>query len=61
MILWDSKERGGRPDTMALLKNVYKNFGAEIIFITSNLQGNREMMEGCRVAGLNALGTLWDF
>jgi hypothetical protein len=68
MILWDSKKRGGRPDTVQLLKDVWKSWNAEgkstqwicscscckltnvpiVIFITSNLQGNTEMMEGCR-------------
>ncbi|KAG7150392.1 Adenylate-forming reductase like protein [Verticillium longisporum] len=47
MILWDSKKRGGRPDTLQLLQDVYKSFGAEVIFITSNKQGNDEMMQGC--------------
>ncbi|KFY78566.1 hypothetical protein V499_02310 [Pseudogymnoascus sp. VKM F-103] len=61
MILWDSKKRGGRPDTMELLKATWASFGAEVIFITSNMQGNDEMMQGCREAGLHAFGTLWDF
>ncbi|KAG4440802.1 hypothetical protein IFR05_003730 [Cadophora sp. M221] len=61
MILWDSKERGGRPDTVKLLKETWDSFGAEVIFITSNMQGNNEMMRGCRAAGLPAFGTLWDF
>jgi hypothetical protein len=61
MILWDSKQRGGRPDTMSLLKDTWTRFGAEVIFITSNMQGNDEMMQGCRAAGLHAFGTLWDF
>ncbi|KAF2010669.1 hypothetical protein BU24DRAFT_356712 [Aaosphaeria arxii CBS 175.79] len=61
MILWDSKKRGGRPDTMQLLKDTWTRFGAEVIFITSNMQGNDEMMQGCRAAGMHAFGTLWDF
>ena len=61
MILWDSKKRGGRPDTMALLRDTWTRFGAEVIFITSNKSGNDEMMQGCRVEGLHAFGTLWDF
>ncbi|KAL2131629.1 hypothetical protein VTI74DRAFT_4783 [Chaetomium olivicolor] len=61
MILWDSKKRGGRPDSVKLLKEVWHSFGAEVIFITSNKQGNDEMMQGCRAAGLHAFGTLWDF
>ncbi|KUJ12179.1 uncharacterized protein LY89DRAFT_757888 [Mollisia scopiformis] len=61
MILWDSKKRGGRPDSVQLLKDTWESFGAEVIFITSNMQGNDEMMQGCRAAGLHAFGTLWDF
>ncbi|KAF8967953.1 hypothetical protein BDZ97DRAFT_1655773 [Flammula alnicola] len=59
--LWDSKARGGRPDTMKLIKEVYKSWNAEVVFITSNFQGNQEMMEGCKEAGIPAFGTLWDF
>ncbi|KAK0622538.1 hypothetical protein B0T14DRAFT_580826 [Immersiella caudata] len=61
MILWDSKKRGGRPDTVKLLKETWDSFGAEVIFITSNKQGNDEMMQGCAEVGLHAFGTLWDF
>lgn len=48
MILWDTKKRGGRPDTMQLLKDTWASFQAEVIFITSNMAGNDEMMQGCR-------------
>lgn len=48
MILWDTKKRGGRPDTMQLLKDTWTSFRAEVIFITSNMRGNDEMMQGCR-------------
>ncbi|ORX98370.1 hypothetical protein BCR34DRAFT_640930 [Clohesyomyces aquaticus] len=60
-ILWDSKKRGGRPNSVELLKDTWDRWGAEVIFITSNMQGNDEMMQGCRVAGIHAFGTLWDF
>ncbi|KAF8233328.1 hypothetical protein L208DRAFT_899095 [Tricholoma matsutake] len=59
--LWDSKQRGGRPDIMKLIKDVYSSWGAEVVFITSNFQGNEEMMQGCKEAGIPAFGTLWDF
>ena len=29
LMLWDSKERGGRPDTMKLIREAYHSFGAE--------------------------------
>jgi hypothetical protein len=45
---------GGRPDVMKLIKEVYHSWGAEVVFITSNLQGNREMMEGCKLEGIPA-------
>ncbi|KAJ6577540.1 hypothetical protein B0H19DRAFT_1120308 [Mycena capillaripes] len=59
--LWDSKERGGRPDIMKLIKETYVSWDAEVVFITSNLGGNTEMMQGCKKAGIPAFGTLWDF
>ncbi|KAG8793830.1 hypothetical protein FRC12_001460 [Ceratobasidium sp. 428] len=59
-ILWDSK-KGGRPNTMKLIEEIYKSFDAEVVFITSNYVGNREMMVGCRKLGIPAFGTLWDF
>lgn len=59
--LWDSKQRGSRPDIMKLISEVYRSWGAEVVFITSNYQGNQEMMEGCKAAGIPAFGTLWDF
>lgn len=58
MILWDSKKRGGRPDTMKLLKETWHSFGAEVIFITSNMQGNDEMMQGCRAGAYSLLHDL---
>ncbi|EKM53428.1 uncharacterized protein PHACADRAFT_259809 [Phanerochaete carnosa HHB-10118-sp] len=59
--LWDSKARGGRPDVMKLVKEAYYAWGAEVVFITSNYQGNKEIMEGCKEVGIPAFGTLWDF
>jgi len=61
LTLWDSKKRGGRPDVMKLIKETYVSWQAEVVFITSNYQGNQEMMEGCKEAGIPAFGTLWDF
>ncbi|TDL23046.1 hypothetical protein BD410DRAFT_787876 [Rickenella mellea] len=61
LCLWDSKKRGGRPDVMKLVKDAYHSWKAEVVFITSNYQGNQEIMEGCKEAGIPAFGTLWDF
>ncbi|CAE6535541.1 unnamed protein product [Rhizoctonia solani] len=59
-ILWDSK-MAGRPNTVKLIEEVYRSFDAEVVMITSNYNGNREMMVGCRKLGIPAFGTLWDF
>ncbi|KAI0692092.1 hypothetical protein BC835DRAFT_1407133 [Cytidiella melzeri] len=59
--LWDSKARGGRPDVMKLVREAYYSWGAEVVFITSNFLGNKEIMEGCKSEGIPAFGTLWDF
>ncbi len=32
-----------------------------VVFITSNYDGNSEIMQGCKEAGIPAFGTLWDF
>lgn len=45
---------GGRPDVMKLIREAYQSWGAEVVFITSNLQGNRQMMEGCKLEGIPA-------
>ena len=45
---------GGRPDTMRLLQDVYVLWQAEVVFITSNWQGNKELMEGCKELGIPA-------
>ncbi|EJD52904.1 hypothetical protein AURDEDRAFT_157458 [Auricularia subglabra TFB-10046 SS5] len=61
LLLWDSKQRGGRPDTMKILKEAFYGWNAEVVFITSNYIGNSEIMQGCKEAGIPAFGTLWDF
>jgi hypothetical protein len=52
LCLWDSKQRGKRPNMMQLVKDAYHSFGAEVVFITSNYQGNGELMEGCKKEGI---------
>jgi hypothetical protein len=39
---------------MKLIKEAYYTWGAEVVLITSNWQGNKEMMEGCKEAGIPA-------
>jgi hypothetical protein len=39
---------------MKLITEVYVSWQAEVVFITSNWQGNQEMMAGCKKAGIPA-------
>lgn len=39
---------------MKLIKDAYHAWNAEVVFITSNWQGNKELMEGCKEAGIPA-------
>lgn len=39
---------------MKLVKETYASWGAEVVFITSNYQGNKEIMEGCKEVGIPA-------
>jgi hypothetical protein len=47
-------DKGGRPDVMKLVRDAYWSWGAEVVFITSNYQGNKEIMEGCKIEGIPA-------
>ncbi|KAK0445122.1 hypothetical protein EV421DRAFT_339985 [Armillaria borealis] len=59
--LWDSKARGTRANTVKIIKDIYHAWGAEVVIITTNAQGNKEMTEGLKEAGIPCFGTLWDF
>jgi hypothetical protein len=39
---------------MKLVKDAVREWKAEVVFITSNYQGNSEIMEGCKEAGIPA-------
>lgn len=39
---------------MKLVRDAYHSFKAEVVFITSNYQGNQEIMEGCKSEGIPA-------
>ncbi|KAG9125508.1 hypothetical protein FRC07_007310 [Ceratobasidium sp. 392] len=55
-ILWDTK-KSGRPKTMRLLAETVEKWQAEVVFITSNWDGNEELMQGCKRLGIPAFGT----
>ena len=46
---------------MKLVKEAYYAWGAEVVFITSNYQGNKEIMEGCKEVGIPAFVRLFTY
>ena len=59
--IWDTKERGGRPDTAKMVSEICKIWEAECVIVTSNLKGSTEIMESLIGEGIPCFGTLFDF
>jgi hypothetical protein len=43
---------------VGLVAAIYKEWNAEVVFITSNWGGNMELMEGCKRLGIPAFVSL---
>ncbi|GAA94157.1 hypothetical protein E5Q_00805 [Mixia osmundae IAM 14324] len=54
-IIWDTRKKE-RPHTMKLLEEVVEMWQAEVVFITSNPKGNKDIKEGCYARGIYAFG-----
>ncbi|KAG6546288.1 hypothetical protein Mapa_012328 [Marchantia paleacea] len=50
----------GRPKTVEVVVNKVKEFEADCVIVTSNPTGSREIVRGCRNAGITAFGPIWD-
>jgi hypothetical protein len=50
----------GRPDLTALAVEHYRSFGADAVFVGSNPEGTRQIVNGCRAVGIPAFGPSWD-
>ncbi|KAG8051359.1 hypothetical protein GUJ93_ZPchr0001g29808 [Zizania palustris] len=50
----------GRPDVRELAVGVARRWGAEVVVVTSNPEGSRDVVRGCRKAGIPAFGPIWD-
>jgi len=59
-IVFDTKKEGRRPDTVKMLKDIYDSFKAEVVIITSNPKGNKELMQACKENNMHSFGPLWD-
>ncbi|OIV91698.1 hypothetical protein TanjilG_26551 [Lupinus angustifolius] len=50
----------GRPNLSYLSVNAAKDWGAEVVMVTSNPEGSRDVVNACKVAGIASFGPIWD-
>jgi len=50
----------GRPDVAALAVDAARRWGSEVVVVTSNPEGSRDVVTGCNEAGIPAFGPIWD-
>jgi hypothetical protein len=50
----------GRPNVAALAVDAARRWGSEVVVVTSNPEGSRDVVAGCNKAGIPAFGPIWD-
>ncbi|GJM93928.1 hypothetical protein PR202_ga10525 [Eleusine coracana subsp. coracana] len=50
----------GRPNVADLAVGAAKKWDAEVVIVTSNPEGSRDVVTGCNMAGIPAFGPIWD-
>ncbi|OEL21662.1 hypothetical protein BAE44_0017319 [Dichanthelium oligosanthes] len=50
----------GRPNVAALTVDAARRWGSEVVVVTSNPEGSRDVVRGCKKAGIPAFGPIWD-
>ena len=50
----------GRPNVAQLSVDAAKNWGAQVVIVTSNPQGSRDVVNACKAAGIPAFGPIGD-
>ncbi|KAJ1402142.1 hypothetical protein SESBI_28240 [Sesbania bispinosa] len=50
----------GRPKVSEMSVSAAKNWGAEVVIVTSNPEGSRDVVDACKAAGIAAFGPIWD-
>ena len=58
-VVWNTRERG-RPHMMALTYQLYRECGAEAVFVISNPSLTRKLVYGLEARGVPAFGPIWD-
>ncbi|KAK8500374.1 hypothetical protein V6N13_028069 [Hibiscus sabdariffa] len=50
----------GRPNVSQMSVDAAKRWGAEVVIVTSNPEGSRDVVNACKAAGIPAFGPIWD-
>ncbi|KAG6419233.1 hypothetical protein SASPL_121449 [Salvia splendens] len=50
----------GRPNVSEMSVDAAKRFGAEVVIVTSNPEGSRDVVDACKANGIAAFGPIWD-
>ncbi|KAK6149997.1 hypothetical protein DH2020_017522 [Rehmannia glutinosa] len=50
----------GRPNVSEMSVDAARRFGAEVVIVTSNPEGSRDVVNACKAAGIAAFGPIWD-
>lgn len=50
----------GRPNVAEMTVKEAKRWGGEVVIVTSNPSGSRDVVNGCKAEGIPAFGPIWD-
>lgn len=50
----------GRPNVSQMSVDAARNWGAQVVIVTSNPQGSRDVVNACNSSGIPAFGPIWD-
>ena len=50
----------GRPNISEMSVDSAREWGAEVVIVTSNPEGSRDVVYACKAAGIPAFGPIWD-
>lgn len=50
----------GRPNVSEMSVDAAKRWGAEVVIVTSNPEGSRDVVNSCKKSGIPAFGPIWD-
>ncbi|CAN1316490.1 Adenylate-forming reductase 03009 [Linum perenne] len=50
----------GRPNVSKMSVEAAREWGAQVVIVTSNPEGSRDVVNACKYAGIPAFGPIWD-